>query len=218
MTNFSDYVRIFRRRGLLRLFDELRENFWFDWVRGTETQTIQPPMADGGNGQAAADLSPYTPAYSRPLLDSLHYLRDRLSGQGFWFFDVGAGKGKPRIIAAESKLFERIVGIEIQPQIVAICENNIRHCGLANTAHVIAADATTFRDYSPKSVIFAYNPFGERVFRQVLENIEGRSDEAYMIYFDPVHELLLKRWQLLKNLGWRNDTGRRLTIFRFPHV
>lgn len=215
MTGLADYVRIVRRRGWVRLFDEVRENLWFDLVRGTDTQTIHPQTAGGGNGTAAADLSPYAPAYSRPLLDSLRYLRDRISGRGFSFFDIGAGKGKPLIIAAESKLFERIVGVEISPEIVAICESNIRHCGLAGTVRVIGADAAAFRDYSPKSVLFAYNPFGERVFRRVLDNIEAGVDDAYMIYFDPVHESLLKRWQLLQTGAWRNDEGRHLKIFGF---
>ena len=218
MTGLVDYVRIVRRRGWFRLFDELRENLWFDLIRGTDTQTIHPQTTGGGTPPAAAELNPYVPAYSRPLLDSLWYLRDRISGRGFSFFDIGAGKGKPLIIAAESKLFERIVGVEISPEIAAICESNVRRCGLAGTVRVIGADAAAFRDYSPKSVIFAYNPFGERVFRRVLENIEAGVDEAYMIYLDPVHESLLKRWRLLKTSAWRNDAGRDLKVFGFFHV
>jgi len=104
------------------------------------------------------------------------------------FIDLGCGKGKPLLIAAE-KRFRRIIGVDVDPSCLAIAKRNLEICGLSARVELVAADATEFNLPSGPLLIYLYNPFPGHVLRIVLQRLAARlattSDPIALIYMNP---------------------------------
>jgi len=104
------------------------------------------------------------------------------------FIDLGCGKGKPLLIAAE-KRFRRIIGVDVDPSCLAIAKRNLEICGLSARVELVAADATQFELPPGPLLIYLYNPFPGHVLRIVLQRLATRlattSDPIALIYMNP---------------------------------
>ena len=93
------------------------------------------------------------------------------------FVDVGAGMGRVLLLAAELP-FRRVVGVELNPQLVRIARRNAaiwRRQGRALAPiRIYSADAADFRFPAPPFVVFLFNPFGAVVMRRFLANLRRR--------------------------------------------
>jgi SAM-dependent methyltransferase len=200
MTTASGYWRILRTRGLRRLYDELAENLLFDVRRGTDTQTIK-----GGS---------YNPSYTGAIVEALREVGLRIPRGVHTFYDFGCGKGKALILATESGLFARIVGVENDAELANIASHNLRILAHDSIATVEIADAGAYDDIAPDSVLYLYNPFPEETFARLLGNLDRRASRScYLIYFDPVEEALLADWHCIYRRSWPGETRRTLAIF-----
>ncbi len=102
--------------------------------------------------------------------------------------DVGCGKG---VILKEAAgfPFEKISGIEIQPELVKTAEKNLKLLKLQDRAFCMRADAETFDGYGDYNVFFFFNPFSEEVFQKVIARIlqenRDKTEELIFIYHNP---------------------------------
>jgi SAM-dependent methyltransferase len=126
--------------------------------------------------------------------------------RGFTFVDIGSGKGRALLMAAEHP-FRRVIGVELLPQLHAIAERNIatfapgRPC---NDVTSLCMDAAVFEFPEEPLVWFLFNPLPEPALQQVAARVGRSLDQhprtAYLVYHNPVLEHVFsndRRWQRL---------------------
>lgn len=104
------------------------------------------------------------------------------------FFDMGCGKGRVLIMAAEHG-FNDITGVEFDLPLARVAEKNITNFlnkkrKQANI-DVVYCDAAAYSFPDKNAVIFFYNPFAESVMAKTLQNIRDSAvinRERYIIY------------------------------------
>jgi hypothetical protein len=127
------------------------------------------------------------PSIIREVLKSIPNLEDCT------FIDLGAGKGRPVLVAAGFP-FKEVIGVELSLPLaeaaqknLAIARNRLSGCP---PLRMVNGDAATF-PYPPGNlVIFLYNPFGASVMMRVIANIQealqNEQRSIWVIYYNPV--------------------------------
>jgi SAM-dependent methyltransferase len=142
------------------------------------------------NSSLATKISPYLgsqPFIVRRALAALPKLAD------YSFVDLGCGKGRAMIIAAEYP-FREIIGVEISPNLARIARSNAEkmkgNLPSSSKIQIIEGDATKFRPQGERIVFFTYHAFGIELMREFLKNLEaglGRTIEhCFFVYYNPV--------------------------------
>lgn len=131
--------------------------------------------------------------YGQTSYSVLRYVL-RYVGSGDVFVDLGCGKGRViRFVASRRKL-EKVIGIEIVPELAQIARSGVVNVDLIAPVEVIEGDATS-ADLSQGTVYYLYNPFGRKTLRKVLRNIRKTLDSnprrIRIIYSNPVWAALL---------------------------
>lgn len=99
------------------------------------------------------------------------------------FVDLGCGKGRTLIIAAEQG-FTRIIGVEFAPALATIARENL---ALTQTiAQVIDADAMVWPLPAGPLCIYLYNPFTIEVLAPVVHQLAQRTEETWVVFMNPV--------------------------------
>jgi hypothetical protein len=109
--------------------------------------------------------------------------------QEFNFIDLGSGKGRVLLMAADYP-FKRIIGVEFMPALHRAAQKNIsgfasdrQRCRQIET---LCMDARDFQFPSVPLVVYLFNPFSESTFALILENlrrsIEGSARPVYIAY------------------------------------
>lgn len=114
------------------------------------------------------------------------------------FIDIGCGKGKALILAAEEG-FERVVGVELSPSLSRVAHTNLESYAQRRRPNlkwdVVTKDATTFAFPPEPTVLFLNNPFERGPMLGVLGRLEASLDSAarpfHVIYMNPVLAALL---------------------------
>lgn len=131
------------------------------------------------------------------------------------FLDLGSGKGKALLIAAEYG-FQTVRGVEFCPQLCRIAEENCQsyreRTGCNATIRTVQSDVTRY-EFTDEGVIYLFNPFDEVVLRSVLENLtrslRASPRRVWIIYRRPLYrDLLLSAdgiVQLADYYCWGND-------------
>ncbi len=127
----------------------------------------------------------------------------------FSFVDLGCGKGRALIMAAQLR-FRRLIGVEIVPALADIARANLARLGVA--AEVQTGDAARFVFPPGPVVLFLFNPFKPATIGAVIEALRAaRSPELLVIYHAPDHGKLLDASGFLTRLGsprgWDRRTG-----------
>jgi len=108
--------------------------------------------------------------------------------------DYGSGKGYILYLLSKTGLFEKIMGIEILPELCDICNCNINRIGLQQIT-VVNSDARTFSDIDNYNVFFMFNPFPEKAMKEVIcridESLKRNFRRIVIIYVNNVHEDLI---------------------------
>ena len=142
------------------------------------------------------------PKSFRPILDRL-----KINFEDFVFIDLGSGKGRALLMAAE-RPFKKIVGVEFAPELTDVAQKNILSYKNPNQkCHRIEAvcqDAALFNPPEEPSVFYVFNPFHAVIVAKVLENIEGsfneKPREIYFIYANPAHNEVLRESAVFKEI------------------
>lgn len=115
----------------------------------------------------------------------------------FTFVDLGCGKGRALLLAAQSR-FAAVAGVELSPALCAVARSNAAAAGVSAQVH--HADAATFAYPPGPLVVFLYHPFLRPVLRRVLRNLHRQLLAAprplFLLYANPGYQATLAaaRW------------------------
>ena len=106
------------------------------------------------------------------------------------FIDLGAGKGRP-IIMASMLPFKAIIGVEFSAPLIDIARDNIlkfpQHLQLCKDIRFYVLDASEyiFPDSKEKFILFMFNPFSHQILENVLKNL------TKSFYENPRHLIII---------------------------
>jgi hypothetical protein len=127
----------------------------------------------------------------------------------FTFIDLGAGKGRALLMAADYP-FRKILGVEFMPEWHHAAQANIARYASerqqCRQIDVLCADARDFEFPAVPLVVYLFNPFSEPTFATVLENlrrsVEHSPRPVYVAYrFTEFEQLLAQSIWLEKIAG-----------------
>ena len=108
------------------------------------------------------------------------------------FLDIGSGKGRALILAAEAG-FKKVIGIEYANELNDIAYTNIETVKgrFPKTEFLIEeCDALTYTIPEEVDVIYLFNPFDEHATLELTKQLKpvfSRSKPIYLVYVNPVH-------------------------------
>lgn len=191
----------------------------FDWRRGVRTRgTVRNevalvPRSLGGDPEF------YQPVYLR--------LWRRVQGSipidpgTATFLDLGAGRGRAVILAAETG-YRRVIGVELDEQLAREAEENLRRwrsrCVTPDrpdqVIDIVYSDAATYPVPEGPLVMSLYNSFGPTSLRYLLgslcETSRSSADPVFLAYFNPVHESVVAEFPCLT----LHDRAKRWSLYR----
>lgn len=153
------------------------------------------------NENLYGDASAYAAiSYSR-LKRMVNYLK--LSKEDT-FIDLGCGAGRPVFLVGNLRL-KKVIGVEIRKELADIARRNLINLKLNNTPiEIINTDVSVF-DVSEGTVFFMFNPFGEKTFTKVIENIKKslatNPRKIRIVYYSAVYKDLLDSQDWLVSEG-----------------
>ncbi|HKW19311.1 MAG TPA: class I SAM-dependent methyltransferase [Terriglobales bacterium] len=137
----------------------------------------------------------------------------------YTFIDVGSGKGRALLLAAEYG-FRRIIGIELLPELDRIARANVKKLldgkGKANQANIelVRSDATEFPFPPEPTIVFLFNPLPasklRALFRNIEESICRNPRSLYIAYANPVLGHVIESYPWLTKVG----SSARYSLFR----
>ncbi len=163
---------------------------------------------------AGADGHVYQPVPVRKFRRIL--AASTLQPGGATFLDLGAGRGRALLLAADAG-FRRVIGVELDPDLAADARRNLARLarrrsvdtGPVPTSAVLCQDAVDVVLPPGPLLVFLYNSFGPRTLRRVLERIEEsvRCDPrlVQLAYHNPVHaDVIEARPAFVRTAGGRD--------------
>jgi len=137
------------------------------------------------------------------IMQALTAPQIKIPFEEFTFIDLGSGKGRALLMAAEHP-FRRIIGVELIPELHQACLENVRAFGQSNgrsgrleapCVEALCIDARDFQYPLEPLVVYLFNPFPEPVFAAVLSSLGQSAREnprpIYVAYRYIEHEQLL---------------------------
>jgi SAM-dependent methyltransferase len=166
------------RRGLPKLARELTDDF--DQRYGVETAlSVQLVVASSPNLALGV-------RYETTSEDGIRWCIDNsgLDPQTTTFLDIGCGKGRVLIVAAQYP-FSRIVGVEYSAELCAICERNLRAIQGLERCTVVNKDAEHFALPDGDLLVYMFNPFKPELARKVLARLANHPGKLELAYRGP---------------------------------
>jgi SAM-dependent methyltransferase len=174
----------------------------YDWDHGVDTTSATVHWRDRLLGVFHSAYQPTEPALFHEMLQTL-----AIDFTGFVFLDLGSGKGRTLLMAAEYP-FRRIVGVELLPALHRVAQENLRKFTSAMqkcfALEAVCGDARQFEFPAEPTVLYLFNPLPESGLAMVIQTLE-RSLEAhprkvFVLYHNPLLE------RVLVNCGWLRKT------------
>jgi SAM-dependent methyltransferase len=153
----------------------------FDLVHGTDT---------GGFIYGAGLSTQYGSAYIGSSPSSLRQALSELPlhHEDFTFIDLGCGKGRALLVAAEFP-FRRLLGVEIATELCDIARANVAtNPDWAARISIVNQHAKSFTYPDGPLLLYLYNPFFAPALRRALKNLERQLHRsprpAFILYAD----------------------------------
>ncbi len=191
------------QKGVLKTLksaSRILADYWFDLKYGTDTmRRVEVDSLDTDSGNKAR-ATPYQATKMRPLLKLFRKLALPKDGV---FVDIGCGKGRVLLIAAQLG-FRKVVGIEFSSRLCEHARENaelfLKKYPSSSAIEVIETDVTRYEFKEDENIFFLYNPFDSIVLGQVLDKI-GKSvlkapRDIWMIYNNPAHHDIVRNNRL----------------------
>ena len=186
----------------------------FDQLHGTDTSGLLPGSAiAAGTGILPSDLTAYygvAPSILHGVIDLwLRECKPQASIENTVFLDVGAGKGRAVLLASQYP-FLRVEGVELNPQLAAVAQENVRLWQQDRAAHPLAplrihqADATLHRLPGEPTLAYLFHPFEGKLLRRFLRLVTASLAAAPhpfdLVYVNAEHNSMLDRHRGLHRL------------------
>jgi len=149
---------------------------------------------------AALSGAPYQPSEPALFAEMLGALG--IDFAQFTFIDIGSGKGRTLLMAAELG-FRRVIGVELLPELHQVALANIGASGYGNVESV-CVDGRDYR-FPPESlVIYLFNPLPAAALAQTIANLHKSLEQhprpVRIIYHNPLSEDVLAAARFLKKV------------------
>jgi predicted RNA methylase len=132
------------------------------------------------------------------LRDSLTFMG--LDPRGHRFIDLGCGKGRMLIVAAELG-FKSCVGVEFADELAATAKRNVAASGF-KTISIVHGDAGSYRFNDEPFVLYMFNPFSAAIMERVRANLLKRRRANYCVIYKNARErALFDEMPTLRYLG-----------------
>jgi SAM-dependent methyltransferase len=174
----------------------------YDWEYRVDTTSATISLRSRLTGVFNSPYQPTEPLLFRRMLGNLG-----LDFREFIFIDVGSGKGRALLLAADFP-FRRILGIELLPELHHIAEENIKkylsESQQCFAVESVCADAREFLFPSDPAVLYLFNPLPEAGLMQLVANLEKSLQEnarpVYLLYHNPLLDHVLEKSLVLRKL------------------
>jgi SAM-dependent methyltransferase len=176
----------------------------FDLLHGTDTTGCYPGAVLPPTSLSALLITGYVGIGPSALTQAIAALP--LRPQDFNFVDLGCGKGRAVLVAAQFP-FRRILGVELDPELCRIARANVAlKPDWAARISVLQQDAATIPYPDGPLVIFLFHPFFPRILRRVLANLERQlrpsPRETWLLYANnPRYTRVLRRFPFLREVS-----------------
>lgn len=170
----------------------------FDWDHRVDTTSATVSWRSRFLGLLHSPYQATDPTLFREMLENL-----RIGFRSFVFIDIGSGKGRALLMAAEYP-FQRIIGVELLPDLHCIAQQNIANYKSESqksfALEAVCCDAASFEFPSEPLVLYLFNPLPMPGLVRLLENLErsllDHPRPAFILYHNPIleHELLERGW------------------------
>ncbi len=152
---------------------------------------------------AGRGYQPSDPLIFREMMQHLP-----VDARSFIFFDVGSGKGRALLLAADYP-FRRIVGVELLPELHAIAQENVwryhspeQKC---SNFELHCADARRFPIPAEALFVYLFDPFPESILREWLAQLEDSlrrvPRQALIGYQNPISEYVIGGSKLFRRIA-----------------
>ena len=175
----------------------------YDWDNRVDTTSATVLFRERLLGVFHSPYQPTEPDLFREMMGSL-----QIDFHGFTFIDLGSGKGRTLLMAAEYP-FASVLGIELLPRLHRIAEENISRfrSETQKCFHLEShcADAGEFCFPPDPTVLYLFNPFPEWTLERVMANLARSLDESprafYLLYHNPLLASVVEGNTPLKKAG-----------------
>jgi SAM-dependent methyltransferase len=197
---------------------------WYDWRYRIRTCGDEDPRELNVLGENVSHAVAYIPTTFRT---GRRMLRDLPISDvsGHTFIDMGSGKGRMLLLAAELP-FRRIIGVEFASDLDAVARRNVKTyrnpkqvCFQIEPVH---ADATQFEFPREPSLIYFFYPFDQCVMEPVIQNLNRSLEEhprdLIVLYRNPVLSEVVEAASNLRVWSRSNYFGSLYCVYRsvFP--
>jgi len=151
-------------------------------VKGRENDALN-------HGYSAIAPSVFREACRR-WLETLPGVSGRI--EAYSFVDVGAGKGRALLLAAELP-FRKVIGVELSEELARIAQKNIERCSRASRPkakiRAVQGDAAKFPWPRNPLLVYLYNPFACTLIAQMAESLAAAAGSGSglvdLLYVNP---------------------------------
>ena len=216
-----------RSHGFLRTLRRLASTLWefarestpaqrrqrygdveYDWDYRVDTTSATVGWRDRLLGLLHSPYQPTEPALFHEMLASLMQVNPKVDFRGFIFIDIGSGKGRALMMAADYP-FRRILGVELLPELHRVASENIAKYKSDSqqcfTIECLLGDACEFGFPPEPTVLYLFNPLPESGLITMLSNLERslrqHSRPIYVLYHNPLLEPVLTRCADFKKIA-----------------
>lgn len=177
----------------------------FDKKYGVMTSGVTESSEAGIADETARSLAVgYVPTRELVIRHILTNTTHGLDLSQYSFIDLGCGKGRTLIVAAQLP-FKEVIGVELSPLHCEVAEANIkrylsemRNPALCRNVRVSCVNAADFVFPDINLLIYMYRPFLGPIFKNVADNMRRfQSDKGRRVliaYSCPVEELMLEAY------------------------
>jgi SAM-dependent methyltransferase len=147
----------------------------------------------------------FRPTRVRPLkklLNSLEFPRNSV------FVDLGCGKGRALVIAAEYG-FKKVVGVEFSSVLCKEAKKNLstylQKQEIDLEYEIIESDVCDYENKDDENIFYLFDPFDDVVLSRVLKNldlsIEKKKRKIWLIYNNPTFRTVIEKQGNYKKSG-----------------
>jgi SAM-dependent methyltransferase len=155
----------------------------FDTKYGTDTGRSVPLWQLDLQSENAAFGVKYQTSEEEETRETLNCLGEDV--RSFTFVDLGCGKGRALLIAAQMG-FRQVIGVEFSKDLAAIAQANLAKMQVGG-AVVALADAAEYQlPDCDNLLVYLYNPFSKPVMEKVIDQLRAsRAKRLFVIYKYP---------------------------------
>lgn len=188
----------------------------YDWDHRVNTTSATLDWRDRLLGHFHSAYQPTEPAFFAEMMASL-----KINFQEFTFIDVGSGKGRVLLMAADYP-FRRILGLELLPALHEVARENLNiyksDSQQCFALEVVCGDAREFVFPLEPLVVYLFNPLPEAALVEAMANLDRSLRQypraVYVVYHNPLLEHVLAGQPSFIKVGGTHQ----YSIFRNPAI